>query len=366
MPTKPTVRAAIAAFFAILGPFTAGRAAAQNVVLSEVCADGGDRWVELYNRGSQFADLSSWSLLHAANTGSLVMDYWWQFPTGTILAPHSFLRVHWYQNHPGLAAPGELYTGTSPYGFLFGLGGVPLDGTRGAVGLLSSQLSPEMNTSTVFVDWVSWGAHGFPRENYAVQNGAWTNNTHCASIPAGASLARNINAIGNFTSQDLEWFVDGTPTPNASNIGNIVVASYGQACTVLGHHLLGAPQLRTTSLPMLGNAQFGYAIDSTTGVYGECVLFAFSTAAAPTGLPSLLPVLPGSSCQEAIDTRFVVATRILATHAVETRVPLSLANVSPALSGLELHTQALVFDWLPNAWPPFQGITNAQRVVIGQ
>jgi hypothetical protein len=26
----------------------------------------------------------------------------------------------------------------------------------------------------------------------------------------------------------------------------------------------------------------------------------------------------------------------------------------------------MVFDWLPNAWPPYQGLSNALRIVIGQ
>ena len=49
-----------------------------------------------------------------------------------------------------------------------------------------------------------------------------------------------------------------------------------------------------------------------------------------------------------------------------TQVPMSLANLSPAMSGVELHAQALIFDWLPNAWPPYQGVSNALKIVIGQ
>ncbi len=56
----------------------------------------------------------------------------------------------------------------------------------------------------------------------------------------------------------------------------------------------------------------------------------------------------------------------LRTHAVQTNVPLSLANVPLALSGIALHAQGMLFDWLPNAYPPFQGLTNAALVVLGQ
>lgn len=363
---NPTLRSTIAAFLASLGPFAVERLAAQNVVLSEIVADGGDRWIELHNRGTTWADLSYSSLMYASDANGYPMDYWWPFPVGTMVAPQAFLRVHWYANGSGSLASGELYTGASPYGFLFGLGAVPLSNTRGAVGLLSTQLNGEMNSAAVFVDWVSWGAHGFQRENLAVQNGAWTANAQCPSIPAGQSLARIERAIGTAGTRDQEWFVDPSPTPLESNVGSMLTETYGQACTVLGHHLLGAPDLRTTAMPMLGSAQFGYAIDDTTGFFGESLLLAFGTAAAPAGLPSLLPPLPGPLCRESIDTRTVFATFLMPTHVLETRIPLSLAAASPALSGMELHAEAMVFDWLPNVWPPFQGVTNSVRVVLGQ
>ena len=357
-----------AAFLATLALASTTRLCAQDVVLSEVYANGADRWIELHNLGPVAVDLSTWSLYSSSQAQSLNLpqNYWWAFPANTTIGADDYLRVHWYVAAPNTTAPGELYTGTSPYGFLFGLGGAPLNAARGALALLSSQQNAQMNSATIVRDWVSWGEHGFPRESLAVQAGLWTNNLHCPAIPSGQSLARNEATVGLMTSRDLEWFVDPTPTPLQSNVTGAAVTSYGQTCLLPGHHLLGTPQLRARSLPLIGNAQFGYSIDNTTGVYGESLLFAFSTAAAPAGLPSLLPIMPGTVCREAIDTRFVVATMFLTTHVMRTDIPLSLGNLSPAMAGLELHAQAMVFDWLPNAWPPFQGLTNALAVVLGQ
>jgi len=359
-----TVRHPIAA---ILASVLLGTAlTAQDVVLSEVRADGTERWVEIHNRGAAPAALASWSLHYATRTTGTPQNYWWAFPSWATLAPGGFLRVHWYQSSPGTAVPGELYTGTSPYGFLFGLGGEELHGEGGAFALVRSQQNGAMNTAAMYEDWLSWGENGFTRENLAVQNGRWTAGRHAPAIPAGQSLARHVAAIGLMTTHELEWFVDPTPTPMSGNVTGVLVASYGQGCAVPGHHLLGVPVLRTQSLPTIGNSQFGYSVDSTTGVYGESMLFAFSAAAAPAGLPSLLPVFPGASCAEAIDTRYVLAAWLLPTHAVQTPVPLTLTNVPASLSGLALHAQAMLFDWLPNAYPPFQGLTNAVVVVLGQ
>ncbi len=363
-----TLRRTTAAFLATLALAGATRLCAQDVILSEIYANGADRWIELHNLGQASVDLSTWSLYSSSQTQSqsLPQNYWWPFPAGTSLGADAFLRVHWNVAAPGPATPGELYTGTSPYGFLFGLGGGPLSAARGALALLGSQENAQMNSAAVVRDWVSWGEHGFPRESLAVQVGLWTPNLHCPAIPAGQSLARNAATVGLMSSRDLEWFVDPTPTPLQSNVTGAAVTSYGQTCLMPGHHLLGTPLLRARSLPLIGNLQFGYSIDNTTGVYGESLLFAFSTGAAPVSLPSLLPIMPGTVCREAIDTRFVVATMFLRTHVMRTDIPLSLGSLSPAMAGLELHAQAMVFDWLPNAWPPFQGLTNALAVVLGQ
>lgn len=365
MPILPTCRTAAAAFFAIATAAALPRA--QDVLLSEVRADGEQRWVELHNRGATPVDLSTWSLHHASQTTGTSHDHWWAFPAGTVMAPDSYLRVHWFQAAPpGATVPGELWTGATPFHFLFGLGGEALEGARGAFGLLSSQVNELMNSPSIFEDWVSWGEHGFAREPLAIQAGLWAAGRCAPAIPAGSSLARDPAATSTVPFPDLAWFVDNTPTPLQPNITGAIVQAYGTACVLPGNHLLGAPVLRATGQPLLGNAGFGLAIDHTTGIFGEFTLFAFAAAAAPPGQPSLLPPFGGVSCAQAIDALQWLGAWLAPAQIVTTPMPLSLAGLPPSALGAELHVQAIVLDLLPYAMPPYQGISNALRVVVGQ
>lgn len=339
---------------------------AQTVLLNEVRADGNGHWIELHNRGTSAVDLSQWSLHQCTATAGMPRNYWWPFPNGTTLAAGAFLRVHWFQAIPGSVPPGEVYTGDTPYHFLFGLGAEPLAGTAGALGLLRSQANTMMNSSTVIEDWVSWGQSGFLRESLAVQAGVWNTARFAPAFGAAESLARNTPMVGTFPSREQEWFVDATPTPSSQNVSGVQVHSYGLACTATGNHLFGAPTLHTNSLPLIGNGQFGYTVDNTTGVFGELMLLAFSAAAAPTNQPSLLPYVTGSTCREVIAHNAVLTVVLVPTSVLQTHVPMSLGNLGPAFVGLELHAQAMIFDWLPNAWPPYQGVSNAVRITVGQ
>ena len=360
---KHTVRARIAAFY--IAAFGAQALNCQDVILSEVRADTSQRWVEIHNRGAFVANLSTWSLYYATATPGQPQRYWWPFPTGTTLAPGGYLRVFWFQNQTTTPAPDEHYTGTSPYGFLFGLGGEQLHGHSGAFALLDTQQSSQVGSPTRYVDWVSWGQNGFMREPLAVQNGVWTAGVNAPAIPPGHSLARHVAVIGAVPTHEQQWFLDSSPTPMANNISGMVVTNYGQGCTANGHHLLGMPQLQTASLPLLGNAQFGYTVQNTTGFFGESMLLVFSAGAAPASQTSMLPFLPGPSCQESIHTGQIIGGMILPTNVMETHVPLSLAGLPRSMSGIELHCQAMVFDWLPHAYPPFQGVSNAVMIVVG-
>ena len=134
---------------------TALRAQVQDVYLSEIRADASETWIELHNRGSNPVDISQWSLHCATTTASMPQTYWWPFPLGTTLAPDAFLRVHWFQSEPAVPVTGNLYTGTSPYGFLFGLGGEALSGNAGAAALIASQANAQMNSPTVLRDSTS-------------------------------------------------------------------------------------------------------------------------------------------------------------------------------------------------------------------
>lgn len=341
-------------------------AAAQDVYLSEVRADATEQWVELHNRGTVAQSLSTWSLHCATTTQWMPNNYWWPFPVGTTLEPGAYLRVHWYQDAPASPAAGNLYTGTSPYAFLFGLGGEALDGGEGAAALFNSQSNLQMSSWTSIVDWVSWGTHGFQRENLAITAGLWTANRAAASIPADHSLARDPDSIGVTTFADESWFVDATPTPMMPNITGATIQSYGSACTLPGNHLLGLPELRATALPLYGASEFGFAVDHTTGIFGEYVLVAFSGAAAAAGQPPLLPTFGGVGCAEAISVPDLVMTWLFPATILSTAVPMPLNGYPPQLIGLEMHVQALVLELLPGANPPYQGISNALRVVVGQ
>lgn len=353
-----TVRLACAAFLTTA-------LAAQNVLINEVRADADGRWVELCNRSAAPVDLTNWSLHYGSHTIGMPQEYWWPMPAGLVLPAGGYVRVHWFQAAPPAPAPGDYYTGTSPYAFLFGLGGEPLSGVRGAFGLYRTQLADAMSSGTMLEDWISWGEHDFSREPYAVAAGRWSAGRNTPAIAAGTSMARNAATIGVVANIDAQWFADDTPTPLAANITDADVVAYGASCAVTGHHLLGAPVLRTPSLPLVGNSQFRLAIDNTTGIFGEYALLFWSAAAAPAGQVSLLPPTPGG-CAESLDTMQIFALMLVPTQAATTNVPLSLATMSPTLVGSQAHAQALVLDLLPYGWLPYQGLSNALRITFGQ
>lgn len=339
---------------------------AQDVYLSEVRADGQEAWIEVHNRGATAANLSTWSLHAATHTPGMAQNYWWPFPAGTTLQPDQYLRVHWYSLPDGSAQPGDLYTGTSPYGFLFGLGGEALHGAAGAVALFRSQSNSMMSTPAMVADWLSWGVAGYQREYLAISAGVWSSGHAAPSIPDGASLARDVALIDVVADADEAWFVDHSPTPLGPNVTGAVAEPYGTACALPGNHMLGAPTLTTSGPPLIGDETFALRVGNTTGLFGEFVLIGFSVGAAPPGLPSILPHYSGTGCQEAIDVTSLLTTWILPAQLFETPIALPLDGLSNAAAGAELHAQALVIDLLPYTYPPYQGLTNALRLVLGQ
>ena len=339
---------------------------AQDVYLSEIHPSATEPWVELHNRSANTVDLSTWSLHCATATPFMPQKYWWPFPAGMTLQPGAFLRVHWFVSAPSNPAAGELYTGTSPYGFLFGLGGEALPQDEGAMALFRSQSNAQMNSSSVVVDWVGWGTSGFQREPLAIAAGLWLPGRATASIAPGASLARDESAIGTTAWPDLTWFLDFTPTPGGPNVSGALVESYGTPCTLPGHHLFGDPQLQASAMPQIGDAQFALELHNTTGIFGEFVVFGFSADAAPTALPSILPGYSGTGCTESIDSHNLLLTWLVPSQLLQTDMPLPLAGHPPQIAGLELHVQALVLELLPTTYPPYQGLSNALRLVIGQ
>lgn len=338
----------------------------QDVYLSEIRTDASESWIEVHNRGGATADISNWSLHCATATQGMPNTYWWPFPTGTTLAPGAFLRVHWFITEPPVPVSGNFYTGTSPYGFLFGLSGEALSGNEGAAALFATQSSTQMSSSLMVRDWVSWGSSGFQREILAVSAGLWQQGRATPSIESGTSIARDPDTIGVTAHPDESWFLDYTPTPMMPNVTGAVVQPYGTACTLPGNHLLGVPELRASSLPLYGNNQFSLVIDHTTGIYGEFVLIAFSGGSAPPGLGSILPTYSGIACHESIDTTQIISTWLAPAMLIGTQFAMPLDNFPLEIIGVELHAQALVIELLPTANPPYQGLTNALRVVVGQ
>jgi len=360
----PTLIAMFAGFVAALDVSLAAQG--PEVLLHEVRADAVESWIELHNRSTSPVDLSTWSLHLATRTPGQPQTYWWAFPPGTSIAAGGYLRVFWFRASPPQPGPLDLFTGATPYHFLFGLGGEALDPRRGALALLRSQQSSAMNSPSIIEDWVSWGQGGFPRENLAEQAGRWTTGQFTAAIPAGYSLARHTALVATTTPCAQQWFLDSTPTPLATNTSGGAVQAYGQPCAAVGHHLLGAPELQATSVPVLGNPGFGLRVTNTTGLLGETVLVAFTANAAPHEQRSWLPYLvAGPQCRELIDTGSVVGSAWLRATTWQTDIPMPLLGLSAALAGLELHAQALVFDQWPWTWPPYQGATNALVITVG-
>lgn len=354
---EPFLAVALAIGLAIPAP-------TQQVVLSEVMVSGDDRWIELHNRGSTTVELSTWALYHASMTAGMPQNYWWGFPAGTTAPAGGFLRVHWFRQAPTAIEPGNLYTGTAAWQFLFGLGGEALRSDRGALALLNSRDNALMNSASVIEDWVSWGTAGFRRETLAVQVGRWTSGRFVDVIAPGESIARNVVLMGAVGPHDREWFHDPTPTPLAPNVPGLVVQSFGQACTALGHHLLGTPGLQVLSSPIVGNRQFALRVSSTTGLLGETVLMGFTWGALPNGGSGWLPPIPGApECPLFIDPTLPLGAVWVNARPMQTDVVIPL--LLPALVGLRFQVQALVLDHFANAFPPYQGTTNALDITIG-
>jgi hypothetical protein len=61
-----------------------------------------------------------------------------------------------------------------------------------------------------------------------------------------------------------------------------------------------------------------------------------------------------------------VTTWLVPAQLMTTTMPLPLSGLPTAAVGTELHAQALVLDLLAGAYPPYQGVTNALRIVLGQ
>jgi hypothetical protein len=359
MPTKTTLAAALPLLCAAI----LDSAAAQDVILGEFARTGSAGWIELHNRGGAAADVSGWSIYLATATPGQPQTYWWGFRSGTVIAPGQRLVVRWLAPVPATPVPGEVATGATPYDFLFSLGAEQLPLQRGALALLRSQQNADMNSAAIIADWVSWGSGGLSRETLAQQAGVWVAGHATAPLASGSSLARFPGQVAP-ASPELAWFLDTTPTPGADNVGAAETRTVGVPCAPIGHHLLGAPVLTATSVPVLGNAAFGLRVANTTGVLLEQCWFVFTFADVPAGNAGLLPPVPGTSCLVYVDPATLFLDATLHSSVGATVLPLSLADLPPALAGISFAVQALVQDGAAT-WPPFQGVTNALAITLG-
>lgn len=361
----PNLRTNALTALALAAAFFDTRAVAQDVVLSEVGLGPVGGWVELHNRGGTAADVSPWSVYLATATPTMPRNYWWGFRPGTVIPAGGYLIVRWMQPLPAQPVAGEEFTGASVPYFLFGLGAELLPQSQGALALIRSQASGAMSSSNVLVDWVSWGGNGFPREDLAIQAGLWRAGSRAPALSSGMSLSRH-PGMGGGSQPELAWFLDATPTPGQDNVGAASLVTLGQPCAPVGHQLLGAPDLLATSLPVLGNPAFGFAVEDTTGVFTEWVLVALTAGPLPAPRNDLLPPAPGGeNCFVVVDPTTTFATMWVHTSMLRTNLPLSLAGLPSGLAGQSFCAQALVLDLASNPWPPYKGLSNAILVTLG-
>jgi len=179
-------------------------------------------------------------------------------------------------------------------------------------------------------------------------------------------LASDLAAIGAAPSSEKDGPGGAPTTSRASEPAVAYVESYGNACALPGNHLLGLPELRATAAPRYGSETFGFALDHTTGVYGEFVLVALSAAAGQADQLSALPPSTQDKCHESIDSNRILMTWVLPAKMLTTDIPMPLSHFSNQVLGDEVHVQAMVIELLPDAELPYQGISNALKVVIGK
>ncbi len=303
-----------------------------------------NQWIELFYSGSSPVDLSQWSLYYATNTVGEAGTYWFAVPSGTALAPASFLRVHWREDIPVGATPGEVYTGTSIFHFLFGYYPEPLLVTSGAVAIFNTQDNALMNRAESIVDWVSWGESGLPREDLAVEAGLWNQGAFALAPRASDSVALNYNANIEPTPPNA-FFRDASPTPMGHNHMGDASVSFGTPCTFGS---LPAPTISNGSVPAGGNRDFTLVINDT--IMGGTWLFFGSGQANPP----IKPPLPGP-CEIFVDVP--IATLPVLTVPGTTTIRLPLVAVS---GGISLYIQTFTaFD------PTNHAFSNGLQLDLG-
>ena len=297
----------------------------------------GPGWIEIANVGDQSADLTGWSLYHAYEAPNQVGAAWWPFPNGFALAPQERVVVRWRTAAGGQIPPGEVFTGTRPGDFLFGLTAIDLDPSHGALGLIATQGNAQVGNADFFRDWMSWGLPGLAREELAVAAGLWVENYPASSVVRlpRPSLALDEIEGANRPASGAVWFRDESPTEGRGNhpgLGPLEVSGFGCEFRVRAP----VARLVPVSVPAVGNIDFKLRLEHDTILQpGPWIAtFIISPFAVEYPVPPPFP----APCRVLVDTTALVTVPIFegrAFHEFATGVP-------PEAAGIRLFVQVAI------------------------
>lgn len=253
------------------------------------------------------------------------------------LPPYSSTVIH--VGVFGTSSPSHIYLPSAP--------SMPL---AGSIALFRPGLSPGTSDLVSYIDW--GGALG-THIGQAVSEGAWTNVTASAPLPAaiGSTFANrwSCRSGGNINGPDA-WYDDSTPTLGDLN---------DPGCTVW--YAQGCPGLTTPNWGIPGGWDVGpwtgeqYTIAISGAVY-PALLVGSTTTTAPIDLTAI--GMPGCFAHLTME-----ALQLLPTNGTYCYYNLAVPP-TPILAGYELHLQAFVPD--PTANNGLGGfVTNALRATIG-
>lgn len=260
------------------------------VIISEVDFSATDHWIELHNQSPSDFDLSNFSIYHATKTPFRMNDYWYGIPMGTVIKGKNYLRIFWGVEVP-LNPPGDprnMFTGNSPWNFLFGHGFEKLDASQGAIGLCKTKLNSQMNNAGIFTDWIQWGGINFKRGQTAVNSRLWESNTTTILAPSTSqSVIVIYDERNRVTPPAMTAYAhDDSPTPLGHNAFPLERKSLGGACNSAapGNFLLTGE-----GFPFYGNPDFKLSVSGTQGpAFFEAMMLLFSfdsaTARTPMGI----------------------------------------------------------------------------------